>query len=248
MKNKIYYRKGKMEWLRVTAALSILDTGIGDWKARVGKKEAAKISRTESGIGTKTHKLIEADINNTKIILPKSTPKSAFTAFDAYKRWRQEMNPNILQSEVFVHSDIHGYAGTCDTIGDAIVYDYKTSKVIHPIYWLQLAAYAAAVMEMAAKEGTYRPITKLAVVRLDKESGDYRYVERDFTDDLFHSFLYTLRLWRYFNETEKGELDDDDRTTASIDLEAIGFGISTERSKQQVDRPEDPDDRAREMW
>jgi len=234
-----FYRVGKVQMVSVTTALNIIDTGIGDWKAKVGAKEAGKISRESTGIGTKVHKLIDADIKGTVAEMPKKIPESVLTAFNAYKLWRSELKPTILESEKFVYSDIHSYAGTCDAIGSECVYDFKTSKKIHPIYWLQLAAYAAAIMEMAAKEGRAVTIKRLVVIRLDKELGTYTVEERLMSEDLLLSFLSTLRMWRFFNIIEKGEDNGDYASTiASFDIEPDRLRNDEEGSDKEVERPE----------
>jgi hypothetical protein len=250
----IYYDVGGQHCVRVTAALGIVDTGLGDWKAAVGKAEAFRVSREASGIGTKTHNLIEKDIKSDKPENPrKADGKEAGIAFGAYRLWRDEMKPLIERSEQFVWSPTHKYAGTMDVLGGVdsdTVYDFKTSKKLHKSYWLQLAAYAAALMELDKT----RKIKWLVVVRLDKELGTYREYRRAYSDDLFHSFLASLRLWRYYN-IEPLEEEENDRgnegfnnTIASLDIEPTRPWDRKAREVKKVARPEVFDVGASEIW
>ena len=241
-KSEFYEIEGR-QMVSVTTALKIIETGIGDWKSRVGASEAARVSKVESGYGTKVHALIEADIKGTVAKMPKIVPVSVTNAFSAYQQWRLECMPTIIESEKLVYSTLHGYAGTCDAIGQTAVYDFKTSKKIHPIYWLQLAAYAGAIMEMEPG----RHITRLVVVRLDKDLSIYSVEEREYSSDLLLSFLSCLRMWRFFNITEK-EDDNDERTRASLDIEPNRLRNEEERADEEVDRPEVPHVRSGEVW
>ena len=247
-----YYDISGVDMVTVTTALKIIDTGVGDWKARIGAKEASIISRRESGIGKTTHGLIEKNIiTKQPIKFTKAHGLSVRNAIGAYQLWCTEMKENILQCEALVYSDTHSYAGTADAIGMDAVFDWKTSGMIHPSYWLQLAAYAAAIMEMAAKSGTYRPITRLVVVRLDKDLGHYAVEERPYSDDLFMSFLSNLRLWRYYNEKEKDEDDDRDNETrvrASLDLEPSRPRHNKKPEVEVVDRSEGTDAWSGKIW
>jgi hypothetical protein len=245
-----YYIVEDRPLVSVTTALDIVDTGIGEWKAKVGTKEAGKISRTATTLGKQVHKIPEADIKRTELKLPKKPSQGLLNCQTAYHRWREEHHTEqLLLAEEFVYSLTQGYAGTADAVGVDAVYDFKTSKRISPLYWLQLAAYAAAIMERAAKSGRYLPITRPVIVRLDPETGDYAHYEREYTEDLANTFYAALRLWRYYNITEKENEDDDyGRAIASRELEPNRSGNSEEGSEQAVAGSEDSDDRAGEIW
>ena len=57
----------------------------------------------------------------------------------------------LISTEEFVFSDEYKYAGTADLVvkmdGETWLLDIKTSKHIHKVYHLQLAAYAKAIEE-----------------------------------------------------------------------------------------------------
>lgn len=247
-----FYVVGGHPLLSVTTALGIVDTGIGDWKARVGGKEAGKVSRAATTIGKQVHKIPEADVKGVEPKLPKKPSKELLNCKKAYEKWKEERGEKLLSAEHFVYSLDEGYAGTADAIGEQTIYDFKTSKKISPLYWLQLAAYAGAFMEMEAKNVNFSPITRLVIVRLDKESGDYYQEERPYSLDLLMTFYCTLRLWRYYNITEKETdndgTDSDERILAGSELEPTRTWHCECCSKQEMERPEDSDDRSGEIW
>jgi hypothetical protein len=76
---------------------------------------------------------------------------SEWTMFERYVEYRQQVQQEIMFSEINFISEQLGYAGTVDRIvninGKTYLIDIKTSNSIYDYYWLQLAAYNELIKE-----------------------------------------------------------------------------------------------------
>jgi hypothetical protein len=76
---------------------------------------------------------------------------SEWTMFERYVEYRQQVQQEIMFSEINFISEALGYAGTVDRIvninGKTYLIDIKTSNSIYDYYWLQLAAYNELIKE-----------------------------------------------------------------------------------------------------
>jgi len=76
---------------------------------------------------------------------------SEWTMFERYVEYRQQVEQEIMFSEINFISEQLGYAGTVDRIaqinGKNYLIDIKTSNTIYDHYWLQLAAYNELIKE-----------------------------------------------------------------------------------------------------
>jgi len=127
-----------------------------EWKARVGEKKAAEISRKATTRGTSVHKALELYLKNEDISQLEMLPnvKSLFV------RMKQELdnkvnNIHCLEDKLFSHE--LKLAGTVDCIaehnGTLSVIDFKTSvrlkkKEYIANYFMQGAAYSTMFTEM----------------------------------------------------------------------------------------------------
>lgn len=144
--------------------------GILEWRAKVGEKEANRISRKASSRGTAVHNLAEKYIlNDSKF--DEAYKKAMPDAVDLFHKIRRTLNKTVTAIhalETQIWSDYLKVAGTVDCIGmyngKLAVIDFKTSAkpkeerwIEH--YFMQTSAYACAWYEL-----TKEPINNLVVI------------------------------------------------------------------------------------
>jgi len=80
-----------------------------------------------------------------------NVPYDKINATERYVEYRQQVDQEIMFSEINFISEQLGYAGTVDRIaqinGKNYLIDIKTSNTIYDHYWLQLAAYNELIKE-----------------------------------------------------------------------------------------------------
>jgi len=128
---------------------------------------------------------------------------------DQYELYIKEFNPGVMESEVTVWSDTHGYAGTLDQISmfddDAVLIDVKTgASGVWPDVAIQLAAYARADCIIDA-QGERRPMPQIdgaAVLWLRPDKFELVPV-RALDDDVFAVFLALQQVASWSHEVSK---------------------------------------------
>jgi len=150
----------------VTTVLSILSQeGIAAWRARVGEKEANRISGIASGRGTLVHEIIEVYLNNkdTSGYLPHIQQ-----SLKNIKHILDKHITTIYGLEVPLYSKHLGLAGRCDCIGvydgTPSIIDFKTSRRVKKAegisnYFAQMSAYA-----IMWEERTGMPIVNTTII------------------------------------------------------------------------------------
>jgi hypothetical protein len=127
--------------------------------------------------GTQCHHAIQMYIEGHDPY-PSLKCKEARNGFEAFLAWEKMNHVEWLQSEVAVFSEAHGYAGRFDAIamvnGHRYLIDFKTSKGVWDEHRYQICAYRQAYNEML-EEGQ-EPIEHLAVLHLDKSSGEPSFI------------------------------------------------------------------------
>jgi genome maintenance exonuclease 1 len=125
------------------------------WRARVGNKEADRISKAACDRGTNTHLMLERYLRNEDPRI-EDFPQEHSAMFKSLRLELRNIN-RVYGQEVVLYSDILGVAGRCDLVaeykGEIAIVDYKTSSRVKSAdeigdYWLQCAAYAIMHNEM----------------------------------------------------------------------------------------------------
>ncbi len=161
---RVYALPGERYYPSITTVLGhTLETEKKDvlnaWKARVGSKEANRISVAACNRGTDTHLMLERYLRNEDPLL-ETFPPEHVKIFSSLRLELRKIN-KIYGQEVVLYSDILGIAGRCDLVaeyqGTMALVDYKTSnkhKTTNEIgdYWLQTAAYLIMHNEMFGTE------------------------------------------------------------------------------------------------
>lgn len=124
-----------------------------EWRAKVGEKEANKVTKQATSRGTDMHTLAEYYLKNSK--LPSVQPLSEML-FKQAKPTLDKID-NIHAQEQSLFSYELGVAGSVDCIaeyeGELAIIDFKTAKKPKPKKWVdhhfvQCAAYACMLYEM----------------------------------------------------------------------------------------------------
>ena len=124
-----------------------------EWRAKVGEKEANKVTKQATSRGTDMHTLSEYYLKNSE--LPSVQPLSEML----FKQAKPTLNKidNIHAQEQSLFSYQLGVAGSVDCIaeyeGELAIIDFKTAKKPKPKKWVdhhfvQCAAYGCMLYEM----------------------------------------------------------------------------------------------------
>jgi len=163
----------------VTSSCKKLQAGLAQWRRRVGKEEAQRVSTQASQRGTSVHQLIEDYCSNQEtegVVMP-----NAVEMFTRLRTVANESIDNIKVIEGLMYSDHLRTAGTVDMIaefnGKLSVIDWKTaarrktrSKIYN--YFKQEAAYAVMFEEM-----TGQPVSQLVTIITSAEGDSQVFIE-----------------------------------------------------------------------
>ena len=127
--------------------------GIEEWRKKVGAKEANKIMKESSELGTMVHNLCEQYLYNIPLA---ESPDEVVSVFNRLRFLLGNID-KIYGLELPLHSDVLKVAGTADCVaeynGVLSVIDFKTSRKAKredwiEDYFIQAFFYAAAFFEM----------------------------------------------------------------------------------------------------
>ena len=186
----------------VTSSCKKLQAGLAQWRRKVGKETAQKISTQASQRGTSVHQLIEDYCQNQETegtVMP-----NAREMFTRLRDVADEHIDNIRVIEGLMYSDHLRTAGTVDMIaefdGVLSVIDWKTaarrktrSKIYN--YFKQEAAYAVMFEEM-----TGTPVTQLVTVITSAEGDSQVFVEH--RDEWIPEFIKLRDEYKSSNSAE----------------------------------------------
>jgi genome maintenance exonuclease 1 len=127
--------------------------GIEEWRKRVGSKEANRITKESTELGTMVHNLCEQYLYNMPLA---ESPDEVVSVFNRLRFLLGNID-NIYGLELPLHSNVLKVAGTADCVaeynGILSVIDFKTSRKAKRENWIQdyfiqAFFYAAAFYEM----------------------------------------------------------------------------------------------------
>lgn len=102
----------------VTTVLSVLNTdALEEWRERIGREEAQKISEHASSRGTDLHAVLESYLKNEAITFPEDPRSKVRIMFNRMKRVLGRVD-NIVAQEIPLYSDKLKVAGRCDLIAE----------------------------------------------------------------------------------------------------------------------------------
>lgn len=194
----------------VTTVLGHLgEEAIQAWRARVGEKEANKISRQASTRGTAVHSLLEDFVNNDDSYLTKEFDNSAKelqhkqniqTASKVFDILEENLD-EVWGQELALYSKHLHMAGRVDCVGvwngKPAIIDYKTSRKTKKKEWISSYFLQTAAYAIMFEERTGQPITQL-VVLIAGDCGSQVFVE--------HRDNWTQDLWSAIKEYRRRKL------------------------------------------
>ena len=191
-----YVIAGK-EYPRVTNICNMINKpGLYFWYGKYGIKQCKKILQRSTKFGSLFHRLAEIRMDGQKVDI-KQYKKPMRGCYHAFIKWRRQREFGHVETEVILHSQKYGYAGTCDlaaTIDGMVgVVDWKTGANMYLEHLLQVAAYMVAFKEMT---GVTPQFGGVLIVGRD---GTYLYCQFSWklAQRLHHYFLAALALWRW---------------------------------------------------
>ena len=156
------------------------------WMIRKGK-EANKFKKQAMKIGTD----VDESIKNFVVSGSYSKVKTveAKSCLEAFKRWYDDYKPHLTVGKRLYY-DPYQITGEPDLYWGNRIIDIKCASAIRLKYYLQTAAYSFMAGESRST----------GILRLHKHLEDYEYVERNDVevDDDIETFLYLLKVFRYF--------------------------------------------------
>lgn len=166
----------------ITTVLSILSRdSIAKWRARVGEKEANRISYRASTRGTAVHEICEQYVNNDpdydkymamnidtgEQTLTKRTP-DLIESFLKLKPILDERLGTVYAQEAPLYSTHLGVAGRVDCVGifdgKPSIIDYKTSMKPKRLDWIKNYFMQESAYSIMWEERTGMPITQLVTI------------------------------------------------------------------------------------
>lgn len=131
-------------------------SGLYEWRQKVGKEEADKITKSAASRGTKVHKICEDYVLGKEDYLKDKMP-SSISLFKQIQPYLDENMTKVYGVEIPLYSDFLQTAGRCDLVCHMhdcyTIVDYKTSSKPKKENWienyfLQLTTYAMMVEEL----------------------------------------------------------------------------------------------------
>lgn len=181
--------------IRVTQVLEYFpEPELVAWQLRVGKVKAQQVGDEAKRIGSLVDKLIQVDINTGHLVIPAGelAVESCLNGWVKFKQERPEkiasiraIQTELTDQEVVGHPDIEADEAEAWSIGDI-----KTSSMIRPKYWTQVAKYG----QMKSLQGIV-PVKPwyVWILRLDKTRHDYEYQE--LRGD---KVMYEIEMWNHY--------------------------------------------------
>lgn len=200
------YIRNNVAYTRISRILgSFVPDGLLNWYKKTSKAKIEKAFKESTTIGTAVDEWTQDYADGERepyLDLDGDLLEAGSKCVGAFLQYVGDYQPQFNDWQVTRFDDELLVAGSRDfRINGNTILDVKTGTKIHdyPIkksYWLQVSKYAA--MENAADSKV--TIENVAIVVLDKETGEYRYEERSLNYELVDVFESMVKVYRYFNE------------------------------------------------
>lgn len=177
------------EPIRVTQVLDYFkEPWYIDWVCKVGKREAKRVSTVAMNIGTAVDETIK--YGYTKI---KGNQVEVSNCMTAFNKWKEVYKPKIIKPMERFYDNILGVdvTGEPDLLVDGIIVDIKCASKVSIKHWIQVNTYCAFKNSLLGCENE-----KVAILRLDKNTGSYEYIVKDYDMKLFGAWCGLLEAYR----------------------------------------------------
>ena len=173
-------------------------TALKIWAHKQGLAGLPLYQRAAIDIGSAVHGMAELDLKgrpdreieayaHEALTVPDQLRK-AFSAFQAFRNWREQCHVRAIAQEVTLVSETHQYGGTPDTIamigGGLGLIDFKTSPKPYPDHLVALAAYGRLWQENHPQQ----PLNSYHLLILPKDGSDFAH----------HAFADLGQQWELF--------------------------------------------------
>lgn len=171
------------------------------WVAEKGFHESREIRDQAGQAGTRIHLGVEALLRGEGLH-QEAYKLEEWNKLSSFVDWYHKYSPEIISLELPVFSKKLQVAGRADCIArinnEIYVIDWKSSRSIHPSYYLQLAAYTFLIEEM-----TDLKIDNTAILQMGASNKDhYRFaLESDWQGNL-EVFKAIQKTWVYDNKKQ----------------------------------------------
>lgn len=219
---KIYsdhYTINNNRYDRVTEVLSyFMPKPLVKWAIDKGKKAYQDETKIAKSIGTRVDKITTAIINNERWAITDKDHPAIRNCVSGFQNWLKEEKPIIIDTQITCYDDELKIAGTRDMRTADTIIDVKCANRISLSYWLQLSAYYYL--------SKLPDITHIAILRLDKLTGDYQYKRIPINPELWQLYKALLGYYRYCNIADKIEEKGGDEDILAVSTEfQKKFGI-----------------------
>jgi len=175
--------------IRVTEVLNyFLEPWVLDWTLKVGKKEANRIKKESMKIGTRVDEIIKKECVESSHIPTqyKKESQEVQNCLIAYRKWADVYKPKSIIPGTRLNAVVDGVAvtGEPDLFVDDVLVDIKCSSKISPSYWVQVNVYKYLQVKQWSDPSAEMVKGKVAILRLDKVTGSFEYVVKDYDPSL----------------------------------------------------------------
>lgn len=168
-----------------------------DWVCRVGKAEANRVSKASMKVGSRVDELIKSGL-----MPKKKDSQEVDNCILAYDKWKAVYQPKSIVSGTRLFATIDGVqvTGEPDLFVDDVLVDIKCASKISPSYWLQVNVYKYLQVKQWLYPSAEMIRSKVAILRLDKVSGSYEYVVKDYDAKCVDVWCGMLKAMMYFKK------------------------------------------------
>ena len=163
-------------------------------------KQHRAFKKKAADIGTLIHEWCSDWILGKKPKMPED--EKVVNGITAFLKFQKEHKLKWLESERYIYSKKHNYAGILDAIAkegkNLVLVDFKSSNGIYDEMRYQVAGY-----QIAWEEEMDKKIDKRIIVRFGKEDGEFEIKELDEDDKDKRVFLACLDIKRRMKELSK---------------------------------------------
>ena len=184
--------------IRVTEVLDFFaPPWLVDWKLRVGKAEANRISKAAMKIGSRVDELIKRS-PMTGLVMEKSVAdkEEVKNCMVAYKKWLEVYKPKAITPCTRLYATIEGIevTGEPDLDIDECITDLKCASKISISHKIQDNVY-----EFIRRQLKLKPYPEVAILRLDKITGSFEYFREPYNQNLVDCWRGLLKAYVYYN-------------------------------------------------
>ena len=194
--------------IRITEVLNYFtEPWMLDWYAKNGKAYCNRVSKAAMKVGTRVDEIIKKECVESSHIATQYKKESdeVRNALTAYRKWADVYKPKSITpcTRLYATINSHEITGEPDLMVDNVLVDIKCSWSISLKYWLQVNMYRHLEPGPYGKDNS----SKVAILRLDKKTGSYEYVVKDYDPKLVDVWCGLLNAYVYLKESENGRLD-----------------------------------------